>query len=101
MAWQRLEANSLLLGSSNQQAGGGRRPTQGRQGAACTNARTQFDRAPSVAGAIQGRLNLLHCGADEAVDRGHRLGVQLRRRQAAHQDLECHCHQRPAAGRGG
>jgi hypothetical protein len=50
---------------------------------------------PSMAGTIQGRLNLLHRGADEAVDRGHRLGVQLRRRQAAHQDLERHRHQRP------
>uniref|UniRef100_A0A0A9CXV8 Uncharacterized protein n=1 Tax=Arundo donax TaxID=35708 RepID=A0A0A9CXV8_ARUDO len=48
---------------------------------------------PSMAGAIQGRLNLLHSGADEAVDCGHRLGVQLRRRQAAHQDLERHRHQ--------
>lgn len=42
---------------------------------------------------IQGRLYLLHGGANKVVHCIHRLHVQLCRGQAAHKNLKCHCNQ--------
>jgi hypothetical protein len=41
-----------------------------------------------MAGTVERRLDLLHGGADEAVDGGDGLGVQPGRRQVADEDLE-------------
>lgn len=49
-------------------------------------------------GAIQGGLDLLDGGADEAVDGGDGLLVEPGRRQAADEDLERHGDERPRAG---